>query len=177
MNAPEFIKFPKMARLSREIIITEKLDGTNAQVYVGEDGQVLAASRTRWITPSDDNFGFALWVSQHEEELRMLGPGRHYGEWWGCGIQRGYGLSERRFSLFNVSRWGAVRPECCHVVPELFRGMFDSQSVRNVMEVLAGNGSAAAPGYKNPEGIIVYHVAGNVAFKKTLQDDEKGKPE
>lgn len=30
----EFQEFPKMARLSREMIVTEKIDGTNAQVYI-----------------------------------------------------------------------------------------------------------------------------------------------
>ena len=30
----EFIEFPKMARLSREVIVTEKLDGTNAQIFI-----------------------------------------------------------------------------------------------------------------------------------------------
>jgi hypothetical protein len=33
----EFREFSKMARLSREIIITEKIDGTNAQIFIGED--------------------------------------------------------------------------------------------------------------------------------------------
>jgi hypothetical protein len=118
----EFVPFPKMARLSREIIITEKLDGTNAQVFIGEDGLIRAGSRTRWITPEDDNYGFARWVHNHADELRGLGPGRHFGEWWGQGIQRNYSLTEKRFSLFNVSRWGEERPACCHVVPVLYRG-------------------------------------------------------
>jgi len=30
----EFREFPKMARLSRECVITEKLDGTNGQVCI-----------------------------------------------------------------------------------------------------------------------------------------------
>ena len=29
-----FIEFPKMARLSREAIITEKIDGTNASIFI-----------------------------------------------------------------------------------------------------------------------------------------------
>ena len=62
MQLPDFKPFPKMARLSREIIITEKLDGTNAQVFITEDGDLFAGSRTRWITPQDDNYGFARWV-------------------------------------------------------------------------------------------------------------------
>jgi hypothetical protein len=66
----EFEEFPKMARLSRRIIITEKIDGTNAQVFIGEDGTMQFGSRTRWITPDDDNFGFAKWATEHADELR-----------------------------------------------------------------------------------------------------------
>jgi hypothetical protein len=87
----EFTEFPKMARLTREVIVTEKIDGTNAQIFIGEDGTIMAGSRTRWITPQDDNFGFAGWVDAHRDELLTLGPGRHFGEWWGAGIQRRYG--------------------------------------------------------------------------------------
>ena len=121
-DLPEFVPFPKIPRLFRPFVVTEKIDGTNASIHVLEDGQVLAASRTRWITPEADNFGFARWVHEHEEELRVgLGIGSHFGEWWGSGIQRGYGLKEKRFSLFNTARWSdpAVRPACCHVVPVL----------------------------------------------------------
>ena len=75
LGGVEFTEFPKMARLSREIIVTEKLDGTNAQVLITEDGQILAGSRTRWITPQDDNFGFAAWVEANKEELLKLGVG------------------------------------------------------------------------------------------------------
>ncbi len=120
---PEFKPFPKMARLSRECLITEKIDGTNASVYIEPkpvigsdiskvtaitaDFLIYAGSRTRWITPDDDNFGFAAWVRANSDELVKLGAGHHFGEWWGSGIQRGYGFKngERFFSLFNALRW------------------------------------------------------------------------
>jgi hypothetical protein len=101
----EFQEFPKMPRRSRDVVITEKIDGTNACVFIGEDGEFLAGSRTRWITPEDDNFGFSRWAHENKDDLLTLGPGRHFGEWWGSGIQRKYGLTEKRFSLFNTSRW------------------------------------------------------------------------
>jgi hypothetical protein len=66
---------------------------------------LYAGSRSRWLTPEADNFGFAAWVKEHAVEFRALGPGRHFGEWWGRGINRGYGQLIRWFSLFNVSRW------------------------------------------------------------------------
>lgn len=83
----EFQGFPKMARLSREVIISEKLDGTNAQILITEDGEMLVGSQTRWITPEDDNYGFARWAEENRAELLCkLGHGRHFGEWWGQGI-------------------------------------------------------------------------------------------
>ena len=75
----EFEAFPKMARLSREIVITEKLDGTNAQICIGEDGSFAVGSRTRWITPEEDNYGFARWAYDRKDELMQLGAGRHFG--------------------------------------------------------------------------------------------------
>lgn len=168
----EFTPFPKMARLSREVVVTEKIDGTNAQIYITEDGQVLAGSRTRWITPESDNYGFAAWVRDHADELRELGPGSHFGEWWGAGIQRRYGLTEKRFSLFNTVRWSTARPACCGVVPVLYQGPFDTACVDDALADLRMGGSVAAPGFMNPEGVVVFHVAGNVGFKKTLHKDE-----
>lgn len=175
---PEFKEFPKMARLSRECIVTEKIDGTNAQVYITEEGAVIAGSRSRWIVPGDDNFGFAAWVAANRAGLLTLGPGQHFGEWWGRGIQRGYALQDRRFSLFNTTRWtDDVRPACCHVVPVLYRGTFDSIQIEYTLNDLESGGSIAAPGFMKPEGIVVYHMAGNVGFKKTIEKDEvpKGK--
>jgi len=186
-----FREFPKMSRFSRDIIITEKIDGTNASIFIQNktlenpedvheitatvgEYTVRAGSRTRWITPTNDNFGFANWVSKNAEELVKLGEGHHFGEWWGQGIQRGYGLKEKRFSLFNVERWNdnSVRPSCCLVVPTLYKGVFNTQEIQDQLDILKYSGSVAAPDYKNAEGVVIYHTAGNVAFKKTLLNDE-----
>lgn len=174
---PEFVALPKIARLAREVIVTEKIDGSNAQVFVTEDGAIHAGSRSRWITPEDDNFGFARWVRDNAADLRALGPGRHFGEWWGAGIQRGYGLpkGEKRFSLFNVDRWSVDRPACCHVVPVLWRGTFSTLAIDQALADLWAYGSRAAPGFAKPEGVIVFHVAGNVGFKRTIERDDEPK--
>jgi hypothetical protein len=203
-----FSPMPKVPRLSREVVITEKLDGTNASIFIQEmdaesagklavlDGLpylVRAGSRTRWITPDDDNYGFARWAYDHADELVKLGPGHHFGEWWGNGIQRNYGLAEKRFSLFNVARWykngvphfalrdieetksWQLAPECCYVVPVLYRGPMGDASVDVVLDGLRERGSRAAPGFMDPEGIMVYHTAANIWFKKTLKGDAEGK--
>ncbi len=174
----QFSEFPKMARFSRECVITEKIDGTNAQIQIEQDGTFLTGSRNKWITPQDDNYGFSRWAHDHKDELIAgLGTGKHFGEWWGGGIQRKYGLKEKRFSLFNVSRWAGLDerpPECCHVVPILWSGGFDvaAESAKFQLHELATKGSVAAPGFMDPEGIVIWHVAGNFGLKKTLKGDE-----
>lgn len=173
----DFKTFTKIPRLSRECIITEKIDGTNGVIGIDENGALWAGSRNRWLIGPDyingDNMGFGVWAYAHKDELMKLGPGLHYGEWWGLGIQRGYGLKEKRFSLFNVSRWGdpEIRPACCGVVPILYQGAFDTREIEDVLYQLSKEGSHAAPGFMNPEGVVIYHVAGGFMFKKTLDGD------
>jgi hypothetical protein len=174
---PEFKPFPKIPRWSREIVITEKLDGTNGLIHITEDGDIFAGSRNRWITPTDDNHGFAKWVEGNKEALLQLGPGRHFGEWWGLGIQRGYGLKEKRFSLFNTGRWNPGNvPPGVHVVPVLSTCLlWEGDEVQSALDFLVKSGSEAAPGFMNPEGIIIYHTAANMYFKKTIHKDEERK--
>lgn len=198
----EFVAFGKIPRLSRECVVTEKIDGTNAQVYImdapnlggkrepwpsetepyviaeREDGKaMMAGSRNRWLSLKSDNFGFAAWVKANSEMLFRLGYGHHFGEWWGSGIQRGYGLvgGEKRFSLFNVARHSEDRPACCGLVPVLYGGPFDTAAIHGVLYALEASGSSAAPGFMRPEGIVVFHRASGTLFKKTIQDDEKPK--
>jgi len=172
---PPFEAFPSIPRLKRVMTITEKIDGTNAQVWISDDGQTIAAgSRNRWVTVEDDNYGFARWVEDNKTELLKLGPGRHYGEFWGSGIQRRYGLKEKRFSLFNVTRWtapDAALPSCVHLVPVLYQGDFSIETINAVLEDLRINGSKAARGFADPEGIVVYLPAARQLFKITLGDD------
>lgn len=167
-----FESFNKIARYNRDIVVTEKIDGTNAQIFI--DGDVFkVGSRNRWITPEDDNFGFARWAYEHKDELMGLGDGRHYGEWWGSGIQRRYDLDEKRFSLFNVFRWGEDRPACCHVVPVLFTGLLEDFDITKCMNDLQAHGSYAKEGFMQPEGIVIYHTQARVYFKKTFNNDHK----
>lgn len=174
----EFVGFSKIARLNRDIVVTEKIDGTNAQIVVNDTGDDLqVGSRNRWLTEGSDNYGFHKWCMDNKPELLKLGPGQHFGEWWGAGIQRRYGLTEKRFSLFNAERWGAERPACCHVVPVLFRGNFKDFNCEKVLADLRNGGSVAAPRFMDPEGLIIYHTADRRMFKVTCHNDEKGKGE
>lgn len=173
---PEFKEFPKIARLNRPCIITEKIDGTNGCIIVTEDG-VWAQSRNRVLAQDTDPFGFALWVEQNKGVLRdILGAGYHFGEWCGRGIQRNYGMDVRRFALFNVDRWNEV-PLCegLTTVPVLYRGLFTTEAVLDALLSLRVDGSKFVPGFAKPEGVVIYHEAAQTGFKVTLERDEERK--
>jgi hypothetical protein len=194
---PPFEPFPKIPRWSRDIVITEKIDGTNGRIVVLPDGRCIAGSKNRYLSvDSRDGFGFAQWVEQNYKLLAMLlGTGTHLGEWWGEGIQRGYGVRRKKFSLFNVSRWahpceyyplggkefwGGAWAEHADaigldVVPVLYVGENTNYSIHLALSRLQVGGSVAAPGFTNPEGVIIYHTAANSMFKKTIAKDEEGK--
>ncbi len=161
----EFKAWPKIPRYSNERwIITEKIDGTNACIIIDTEDNVAAQSRTRLITPFDDNFGFAGWVEDNKHELLLLGPGHHYGEWWGSGIQRGYDCTQKRFSLF--SWWLDEIPECCERVPLFTNGT----SIMDALEQLMTDGSKAAPGFMRPEGLVITSTHYNNAKYKVIID-------
>lgn len=177
----EFQPWPSIARINRDCVITEKIDGSNAAIVITEEDEFATQSRKRIITPEDDNFGFARWAHERKEELiKILGPGRHFGEWWGSGIQRGYGIpkGEKRFSLFNTPRWRDT--ELPHelglyMVPELFAGHFTTSNIELTKADLWNRGSVASPGFSSPEGIVVFHTASRTAYKSTFDEcDEYG---
>ncbi len=195
----DYPSFPKIPRLFRDIVVTEKIDGTRGLISIqpvydewavsvgtpyfdlgGLIHTVRAGSRNRWITPEDDNFGFAKWVKENAEKLAELGPGLHYGEWWGAGIQRRYGLTgnDKRFSLFNTGRWRDDGRETnipdvpgLSVVPVLYSGMNHEGAIDDCLDDLNLEGSEAAPGFMKPEGVVVYHTAARTYSKVTIDND------
>jgi hypothetical protein len=183
------------------MVVTEKIDGSNAAFVIETtyqstyppqslraneahvDGYIYrfaAQSRKRIITPEDDNFGFAKWAYSNASALiRILGEGRHFGEWWGSGIQRGYNLpkGEKRFSLFNTPRWRETdlsELPGLWTVPELYVGEFSVEKIEEIKDTLLREGSEASPGFLNPEGVVVYHTASRSAYKSTYDDCDHG---
>lgn len=154
----EFREWPKIPRgQNEEITITEKIDGTNACVVIGDDGKFLGCqSRNKIITPNSDNMGFATWAEKNKIELEKLGPGYHYGEWAGPGIQQNkHKLETKKFFLFNSQRWSnnTDRPSCCDVVPVLFEGEYKYDVPQLIMGLLMNE--AKKMNYE-PEGIVIW---------------------
>lgn len=192
----EFKSFPEIKKLgSTEFSITQKIHGSNAQVMIvpldddvacfriaNKDGAVIRVngqyydyrigSRTRWIVPGDDNYGFAQFVYANIEEfVNKLGPGQHFGEWAGPGINSGEGLKEKTFVLFDYWRYNPENlPPQTVLVPVLYKGDFDLAQLKNVMENLKTNGSKLAPGFMRPEGVVV-QIKG-VRYKAVFDAEE-----
>lgn len=146
----EFKAWPKIPRWDNEgYVITEKIDGSNGCIVITDSGDIFAQSRTRILDESSagDNYGFCKWVNGNKDDLLCLGIGYHYGEWWGQGINRNYGLKERRFSLFNI--WLKDGPECLHKVPVI------EKTYEKAWDRLMELGSQAAPGFMKPEGFVM----------------------
>lgn len=177
----DFVPFNKIPRWdgAQHIVITEKIDGTNAQIVINEDcTELLCGSRSRWITPEQDNFGFATWAYRNKEHLLKLGKGTHFGEWWGLGIQRCYNYPRKQFSLFNTLRWDTVEQQerlseipDVGIVPTLYKGPFTDEAIEATLAELGKSGSKASPGFKNPEGIVIYMPGSRSLFKKTFGDN------
>lgn len=157
----QFRKWPKIKRLTdTEMVITQKLDGTNAQIlfadYSTPDSiRCMVGSRNKWLIEGD-NFGFKAFVTEHYKILfRVLGPGRHYGEWCGPGIQTSEGLEERKLFLFgNYTEIPNSSKHLIDTVPELYRGAVSLEAVRHHLEHLILDGSYVN-GFDRPEGLIV----------------------
>lgn len=190
-NELTFEKFPSLKRMKRNCIITEKIDGTNAQICFDAGGNILVGSRKRQIWPEGtdgqlkgcDNQGFAQWAYRLKKELfEFLGEGRHYGEWCGAGIQRKYGLNKKMFLLFNTGRFGPTKQkipkhlstEGLGTVPVLYEGIFTTDAVDNTMQKLLETGSHINT-FNNPEGVVVYHTTLRDYFKVTYEHDKTGK--
>lgn len=176
----DFEPFPKIPRWStQDIVITEKIDGSNACIYINDDcTEFKCGSRTRWITPESDNFGFARWCADNKEAILGLGKGTHFGEWWGLGIQRSYNKHRKLFSLFNTLRWNTDEQrqrleaiDGVDVVPVLYQGPFSESAIDQTMDELWRGGSVASPGFQNPEGVVIYMPGSRTLFKKTFGDN------
>ena len=178
----EFIPFPKIPRWSTQhIIITEKIDGTNAQILVNEEcTEFQCGSRNRWVTEGDDNYGFAKWCNENRDAVLSLGKGQHFGEWYGSGIQRGYGETIKRFALFNTMRWAneeqwaRLSKTPITLVPILYQGVFSDKAIEDCMADLQTNGSRIAPGFMDPEGVVIYIPGSRTLFKYTFNNKHKG---
>jgi len=89
-----FLKYQHLERLGTEEVegiqsgicyVFPKLDGTNAQVWVDNEGNLQAGSRNRQLSVENDNAGFYSWVLENKEMFLPFFEAhpkkRLFGEW------------------------------------------------------------------------------------------------
>ena len=164
------IEFKAWEKIPREnpfnVTISEKIDGTNACIIIADGEIVGVQSRKRFITPEDDNYGFAAWVEENKDELITMGDGYHYGEWAGLGIQKNpLQLERKHLFLFNTFRWNENnpnRPSCCDVVPVLYQGTLKPETIPDLLEELKSKDTER-------EGVVAYYHAFRKYTKHTIK--------
>lgn len=173
----EFKAFGEIKQFGKALFvrITEKIHGSNAQILI-ENGVVTAGSRTRWLSPGKetDNYGFASWAADNSAELvEKLGEGRHYGEWYGAGINSGYNLKEKRLALFNTQGFAEKPlPPQVDVVPTLYEGPYSQEAVDQAAATLKEKGSQLVPGFMSPEGLVINFPAFGHSVKYVFKPEE-----
>lgn len=149
MEAVPLEEWPKIQRYRKvRALVTEKIDGTNAQIYIPDDpaAPLLAGSRNRWLTPisvsgkaGSDNFDFASFVLANAEVLAKTG------------LPEGL-------------------PSEVELVPTLYHGEFNPDSIDDAIRGLYRGGSVAVPGFGNPEGVVILVGGGPGAMRLKVTD-------
>ena len=154
--------FKPWGKIGREdalfVTLTEKMNGTSVCVIVGSDSEVLGSqSRNRLLTVDKDHYGFAKWVEENKGCLSGLGPGHHFGEWAGLGIEKNpHNLLKKEFFLFDTRTWDdASKPDCCSVVPVLYEGLLSKGIINAELDRLK-EASVINPEVTH-EGVIAYY--------------------
>ncbi len=112
----EFLKYQHIERLGSDEVegilegrcyVFPKIDGTNASVWMEDDGLPHAGSRNRELSLGNDNAGFCRWVKDNWKEFMPLLAAhpryRVYGEWLVPHTLRTYREEAwRKFYIFDV---------------------------------------------------------------------------
>lgn len=89
----EFKKYQKIRRYGEkqnegievgECYVFPKIDGTNASIWLGDDGEICGGSRNRQVSLDKDNQGFYEWLIEQDNIKKLFNDFpdiRLYGEW------------------------------------------------------------------------------------------------
>lgn len=158
--------------------IQEKVDGANASIWLGDDGEIHYGSRSRDLFLANDNFnGFGDWVRSHprlKEFFREFPYMRLNGEWL---VRHTIGYREtsyKKFYLFDVEDAGYVLPlENMYKLAQEFDiptvqlfGKYENPTLE-MITTFAGDSALGVKG----EGIVVK----NLSFRNKFGDVNFGK--
>jgi len=129
---------------------TIKLHGTNSSVRHTKDGELIAQSRTRVITPVSDNAGFAFFVEKKKDSILEIckivrdsygiDPSNDliiYGEWIGPGVQKGMAINqlpEKQWVLFSFKVIDGEKENYIDIKPS-FEEKFKKDNIFSVFDI------------------------------------------
>lgn len=173
-----------------------KLDGTNASVYLDDNGVVKCGSRNRELTAENDNAGFDRYIQENHElyEIFFAGrPLRLYGEWLVPHTLKAYRDDTwRKFYVFDVYQDdgnGGEKPVHYNEYSKLL-DEFDIEYIRPLKIVQNGSGAVFQSIAENNtflmqpdkigEGIVIknydfVNTRGNTIWAKIVRNQFKEK--
>ena len=69
-------------------------------------------------------------------------------------------------------QYRCIEAPLCFVVPILATGPYSIDLVDETMRLLKESGSWACPGFKDVEGVVVFHTASGTLYKCTYEYDQ-----
>ena len=192
----KFRKYEKIYRLGKDetdgilngtVSITEKLDGANLSVWIGEGLEVRVGSRNNDLTSNGNAFNGAVHYCNAHEGIRKLlevyPTYRLYGEWLVRHTLSYNNMAYKKFYLFDIwtekdgffhqSRVQTIAKDFgIEVVPDL--GVLENPTVEQLNKLIEG---ASALGDKK-EGIVIKNLEfknsfGDMCYAKLVREDFK----
>lgn len=156
-------RYPHLFTPGEEVVITEKIDGTNAR-YMWHDGKMFVGSRNRWLKPDSKNLWTRILNGSHSIEQLCREHPNHilYGEIFGPVQALRYDRTEPEFAAFALYNcmngeymsdpdfWKYALDFGCNITPGIYAGPFDPEMLATFTE----GDSLLAPNHMR-EGVVI----------------------
>lgn len=192
----QFRKYEKIHRLGKDEVdgilngtchITEKIDGANLSVWLGDDGIMHVGSRNNDLTLKGDAFNGAVeYCNNHEGILRFFREnpnGRLYGEWLVRHTLSYNNTAYKKFYLFDIyyDDTGFEKPTVVQSVGERYKidtvpdlGVIENPTIEQLNKMIEGESALG----ERKEGIVIRNMEfrnsfGDFCYAKLVREDFK----
>lgn len=131
----------KRVKLKNEVVITEKLDGSNIGFFK-VNGELLIAQRNNIFTIEevDKNMayrGLIAWLQEHGEDLKnkLIEGSGFFGEWIGMGKLK-YPELDKRVYMFAEANYDNGEIKNLYYEHESFKYPFENQEMPNYIGIV-----------------------------------------
>lgn len=193
----QFRKYEKIHRLGKDEVagilegtchITEKIDGANLSIWMGDDGIMHVGSRNNDLTLKGDAFNGAVeYCNNHEGIKKIISEHPHfrlYGEWLVRHTLSYNNTAYKKFYLFDIfdeeskTFWNQIdvqelgKTYGIDTVPDL--GIIENPTVEQLNKMIEGESAFG----ERKEGIVIRNVDfknsfGDFCYAKLVREDFK----